>query len=97
MSSHIVLFLFRSGEDPVLYLQKRPLSSPVLLYDGSTTIVGDVLVTTFPQEDFSEWMLVLVAYYYTLQLTYLKCSATLLSVICYGSFYRFLPNTSDEQ
>ncbi|CAM4570746.1 unnamed protein product [Leuciscus chuanchicus] len=29
-----------SGEDPVLYLEKRPLSSPVLLSDGSTTIVA---------------------------------------------------------
>ncbi|CAL8265036.1 unnamed protein product [Gadus morhua 'NCC'] len=29
-----------SGEDPALYLEKRPLSSPVLLSDGSTTIVA---------------------------------------------------------
>lgn len=87
MSSHslriVLFFLFQSGEDPTLYLEKRPLSSPVLLFDGSTTIVavGNVPVTTLPQEDFSEGMLVLLAYYYTLHLTYPKCVATLLSVI----------------
>ena len=76
-------FLFQSNEDPVLYLQKRLLCSPVLLFDGSTTIlaVGNVPVTTLKQEDFSEGILVLMAYYYTLHLTYPKCVATLLSVI----------------
>lgn len=87
MSSHslhiVIFFLFQSGEDPTLYLEKRPLSFPVLLFDGSTTIlaVGNVPVNTLPQEDFSEGMLVLMAYYYTLHLTYPKCVATLLSVI----------------
>ncbi|XDV50756.1 hypothetical protein PO909_019771 [Leuciscus waleckii] len=51
----------RGGEDPVLYLEKRLLSSPVLLSDGSTTIVAvgqlgnfvdelDVLLSTFPED-----------------------------------------------
>lgn len=43
--------------------------------------VGNVPVTTLKQEDFSEGMLVLMACYYTLHLTYPKCVATLLSVI----------------
>ncbi|XP_069376260.1 uncharacterized protein [Paralichthys olivaceus] len=82
-SCEALLHILKSGEDPTLYLEKRPLSSPVLLFDGSTTIVavGNVPVTTLPQEDFSEGMLVLLAYYYTLHLTYPKCVATLLSVI----------------
>lgn len=42
--------------------------------------VDNVPVTTLP-EDFSEGMLVLMAYYYALHLTYPKCVATLLSVI----------------
>ncbi|XP_071337593.1 uncharacterized protein [Trachinotus anak] len=81
-SCEALLHTLKSGEDPTLYLEKRPLSSPVLLFDGSTTIVavGNVPVTTLPQEDFSEGMLVLMAYYYT-HLTYPKCVATLLSVI----------------
>ncbi|XP_071348096.1 uncharacterized protein [Trachinotus anak] len=82
-SCEALLHTLKSGEDPTLYLEKCPLSSPVLLFDGSTTIVavGNVPVTTLPQEDFSEGMLVLMAYYYTLHLTYPKCVATLLSVI----------------
>lgn len=38
-------------------------------------------VTTFAKEDLSEGLLYLMAYYYTLHLTYPKCVATLLSVI----------------
>ncbi|XP_077939168.1 uncharacterized protein LOC144411419 isoform X2 [Gasterosteus aculeatus] len=82
-SCEALLHVLKSGEDPALYLEKHPLSSPVLLSDGSTTIVavGNVPVTTLPQEDFSDGMLVLMAYYYTLHLRYPKCVATLLSVI----------------
>lgn len=67
----------------MLYLEKRPLSSPVLLFDGTTSIVavGNIPVTTLPLEDFWEGMLVLMAYYYTLHLTYPKCVATVLSVV----------------
>lgn len=43
--------------------------------------VGNVPVTTLPQEDFSKGLLVLMAYYYTLHLTYPKCVATVLSVV----------------
>ncbi|XP_041964251.1 uncharacterized protein LOC121721413 isoform X2 [Alosa sapidissima] len=82
-SCEALLHVLKSGEDPTLYLEKRPLSSPVLLSDGSTIIVavGNVPVTTLPQQDFSDGMLVLMAYYYTLHLRYPKCVATLLSVI----------------
>jgi len=61
----------------------RPISSPVLLFDGTTSIVavGNMPVSTLPQEEFWEGMLVLMAYYYTLHLTYPKCVATVLSVI----------------
>ncbi|XP_028297877.1 kelch-like protein 10, partial [Gouania willdenowi] len=38
-------------EDPALYLEKRPLSSPVLLFDGTTCIVA---VGNIPCENFEE-------------------------------------------
>ncbi|XP_053342581.1 uncharacterized protein LOC128513013 [Clarias gariepinus] len=82
-ASEALLHILKPGEDAMLYLQKRPLSSPVLLFDGTSTIVavGNVPVSTLPLEEFWEGMLVLMAYYYTLHLTYPKCVATLLSVI----------------
>ncbi|KAL7379471.1 hypothetical protein ABVT39_027806 [Epinephelus coioides] len=82
-ASDALLHILKPGEDPVLYLEKRRLSSPVLLFDGTVCIVavGNMPVSTLPQEDFWEGMLVLMAYYYTLHLTYPKCVATLLSVI----------------
>ncbi|XP_071340450.1 uncharacterized protein [Trachinotus anak] len=39
-SCEALLHTLKSGEDPTLYLEKHPLSSPVLLFDGSTTIVA---------------------------------------------------------
>uniref|UniRef100_A0AAV2J1J5 Uncharacterized protein n=1 Tax=Knipowitschia caucasica TaxID=637954 RepID=A0AAV2J1J5_KNICA len=44
-SCEALLHILKSGEDPTLYLEKRPLSSPVLLFDGSTTIVAVELKT----------------------------------------------------
>ncbi|XP_035985581.1 uncharacterized protein LOC118559015 [Fundulus heteroclitus] len=44
-SCEALLHVLKSGEDPTLYLEKRPLSSPVLLSDGSTTIVAVVIQT----------------------------------------------------
>ncbi|KAL4000685.1 transcription initiation factor TFIID subunit 6 [Sarotherodon galilaeus] len=81
--SEALLHILKPGEDAMLYLEKRPLSSPVLLFDGTTSIVavGNIPVTTLPLEDFWEGMLVLMAYYYTLHLAYPKCVATVLSVI----------------
>ncbi|CAI5678314.1 unnamed protein product [Oreochromis niloticus] len=82
-ASEALLHILQPGEDAMLYLEKRPLSSPVLLFDGTTSIVavGNIPVTTLPLEDFWEGMLVLMAYYYTLHLTYPKCVATVLSVV----------------
>ena len=76
-------FKLKAREDPSLYLEKRPLTSPVLLFDGKVCIlaVGNVPVSTIPKEEFFDGMLMLMAYYYTMHLTYPKCVATLLSVI----------------
>ncbi|KAI4889729.1 hypothetical protein NFI96_033080 [Prochilodus magdalenae] len=76
-------FKLKASEDPSLYLEKRPLTSPVLLFDGKVCIlaVGNVPVSTIPKEEFFDGMLMLMAYYYTMHLTYPKCVATLLSVI----------------
>lgn len=79
------LFLFfpQPTEDPTIYLQKKSLSSPVLIFDGSNCLlaIGTTPITTFAKEDLSEALLYLMAYYYTLHLTYPRCVATLLSVI----------------
>ncbi|KAI4886931.1 hypothetical protein NFI96_030450 [Prochilodus magdalenae] len=81
--SEALLHVLQAREDPSLYLEKRPLTSPVLLFDGKVCIlaVGNVPVSTIPKEEFFDGMLMLMAYYYTMHLTYPKCVATLLSVI----------------
>lgn len=43
--------------------------------------IGSTLVATFDSERFHEGLLYLMAYYYALHLTYLKCISTLLSVL----------------
>lgn len=59
------------------------MSCPVLLFDGTTCIVavGDTPLSNLSNEDLSDGLLVLMAYYYTLHLTYPKCVATVLSII----------------
>ncbi|KAI4886745.1 hypothetical protein NFI96_004616, partial [Prochilodus magdalenae] len=81
--SEALLHVLQAREDPSLYLEKRPLTSPVLLFDGKICIlaVGNVPVSTIPKEEFFDGMLMLMAYYYTMHLMYPKCVATLLSVI----------------
>ncbi|CAM4568579.1 unnamed protein product [Leuciscus chuanchicus] len=75
--------LLHPTEDPTIYLQKRSISSPVLIFDGSNCLLAieTTPITTFAKEDLSEALLYLMAYYYTLHLTYPRCVATLLSVI----------------
>ena len=43
--------------------------------------VGNTPVTTFPEEDLYHGLIYLLAYYYTMHLTYPKCLGTLLSVL----------------
>ncbi|XP_056465603.1 uncharacterized protein LOC130404742 [Gadus chalcogrammus] len=80
-ASEALIHVLEENEDPNKYLEKRQLSSPVLLYDGSTCIlsIGNSPVSTL--EDVFNGMLSLMAYYYTLHLTYPKFVSTLLSVI----------------
>ncbi|KAK9977289.1 hypothetical protein ABG768_019110 [Culter alburnus] len=81
-ASEALLHVLQQTEDPTIYLQKRSLSSPVLLFGSNCLIaIGTTPITTFAKEDLSEGLLYLMAYYYTLHLTYPKCVATLLSVI----------------
>lgn len=79
----IISFFVQPTEDPTIYLQKRSLSSPLLLFDGSRCLVaiGTTPITTFAKEELGEGLLYLMAYYYTIHLTYPRCVATLLSVI----------------
>lgn len=82
-ASEALLHVLKATEDPQVYLQKRSLLSPVLVYDGYKCIiaVGNIPVSTFDKEQFGEGVIYLMAYYYAFHLTYPKCVATLLSII----------------
>ncbi|XP_067095332.1 uncharacterized protein [Osmerus mordax] len=82
-ASEALMHVLEEKEDPDVYLKKRPLSCPVLIVGPSNYLlaVGDVPITTFPKDKVTEGALYLMAYYYTLHLTYPKCVATVLSVI----------------
>lgn len=75
--------MLQEKEDPNTYLKKRPLSCPVVLVSSSNCLlaVGDVAVATFSKDKLTESALYLMAYYYTMHLTYPKCVATVLSFI----------------
>ena len=79
----VFCFLLQPTEEPAIYLQKRTLFSPVLVFDGSRCLLAirNTPVTTFAKEELGEGLLYLMGYYYTLHLTYPKCVATILSVI----------------
>ncbi|KAI5099331.1 hypothetical protein C0J45_11470 [Silurus meridionalis] len=81
--SEALLHVLMPSEDPNTYLQRRPLSCPVLIVDKENCMVaiGTTPVATFPKNHLHEGALYLMAYYYALHLTYPKCIATLLSVL----------------
>uniref|UniRef100_A0A0F8AIX2 Uncharacterized protein n=2 Tax=Larimichthys crocea TaxID=215358 RepID=A0A0F8AIX2_LARCR len=82
-ASEALLHVLQPTEEPAIYLQKRTLFSPVLVFDGSRCLlaIGNTPVTTFAKEELGEGLLYLMGYYCTLHFTYPKCVATLLSVI----------------
>ncbi|CAI5661731.1 unnamed protein product [Oreochromis niloticus] len=82
-TSEALVHVLEDQEDTNTYLMKRPLSCRVLIVSPSNCIlaVGDVPITKFPKDEVTEGALYLMAYYYTLHLTYPKCVASLLSVI----------------
>ncbi|KAM7394883.1 hypothetical protein PAMA_006577 [Pampus argenteus] len=82
-ASEALLHVLQPTEEPAIYLQKRTLFSPVLVFDGSRCLlaIGNTPVTTFAKEELGEGLLYLMGYYYTLHFTYPKCVANLLSVI----------------
>ncbi|KAG7453302.1 hypothetical protein MATL_G00264740 [Megalops atlanticus] len=87
-SSHPALYHLRSwvqatSKDPEGYLRQRPLLCPVLLVteENCMIAIGCTPVTTFDSGRLHEGLLVLMAYYYALHLTYPKCISTLLSVL----------------
>ncbi|XP_042560561.1 uncharacterized protein LOC122129896 [Clupea harengus] len=80
-ASEALIHVLQGNEDPNKYLETRPLSSPVLLYDGTVCILAIGEVPVSPLENVFDGMITLMAYYYAFNLTYPKCIATLLSVI----------------
>ncbi|KAF7656544.1 hypothetical protein LDENG_00039960 [Lucifuga dentata] len=83
-ASEALLHILQPKQDPSFYLEKRPLSSPLLLIDGTACIlaVGNMPASTLAKDSFCEgFLFILMAYYYTFDLTYPKCVTTVLSVI----------------
>ncbi|CAL9700930.1 unnamed protein product [Knipowitschia caucasica] len=81
--SEAFFHVLKAAEDPERYLQQRTLFSPVLLMgmDNCMIAIDNTPVTTFPSAKLNEGLVYLLAYYYTLHLTYPKCISTLLSVL----------------
>ncbi|XP_034529792.1 uncharacterized protein LOC117805233 [Notolabrus celidotus] len=61
-ASEALLHVLQPTEDPTIYLQKRPLSSPLLLVDGFSSLVaiGTTPITTFAKEELGESLLYLI-------------------------------------
>ncbi|KAJ8380854.1 hypothetical protein SKAU_G00016320 [Synaphobranchus kaupii] len=61
-ASEALLHILQPREDPSMYLEKRPLSSPVLLFEGTACIlaVENIPVSTLPTESFFEGMFVTI-------------------------------------
>ncbi|MEQ2303956.1 hypothetical protein AMECASPLE_022066 [Ameca splendens] len=70
--SEALVHALEEKEDPDAYLKKRSLSCPVLIVCSSNCFlaVGGVPITKFLKDKVDEGALYLMAYYYTLHLTY---------------------------
>ncbi|XP_034059806.1 uncharacterized protein LOC117538312 [Gymnodraco acuticeps] len=82
-ASEALFHVLEPSEDPNTFLQKRPITSPVILVDSTNLLlaVGKIPLMTLPKEMIHEAPLILMGCFYTFHLTYPKCVATLLSVI----------------
>ncbi|KAG9331443.1 hypothetical protein JZ751_019148, partial [Albula glossodonta] len=82
-ASEGLIRVLEPSEDPDMLLQRRPITSPILLVESADLLlaVGTMLLITLPKEMIHQAPLILMGCYYTFHLTYSKCLATLLSVI----------------
>lgn len=82
-ASDALFYVLKSTEDPEVFLQQRPLSTPVLLIDGDGCFIcaGSTAIAPFPKSNLHEGILYLMAYYYVFHMTYPKCIASVLSVL----------------
>ncbi|KAJ4947497.1 hypothetical protein JOQ06_009532 [Pogonophryne albipinna] len=81
-ASEALFHVLEPSEDPNTFLQKRPITSPVILDSTNLLLaVGKIPLMTLPREMMHEAPLILMGCFYTFHLTYPKCVATLLSVI----------------
>ncbi|KAG9330850.1 hypothetical protein JZ751_021921, partial [Albula glossodonta] len=71
------------SEDPDMLLQRRPITSPILLVESADLLlaVGTMPLITLPKEMIHQAPLILMGCYYTFHLTYSRYVATLLSII----------------
>ncbi|KAJ4942142.1 hypothetical protein JOQ06_012010 [Pogonophryne albipinna] len=80
--SEALFHVLEPSEDPNTFLQKRPITSPVILDSTNLLLaVGKIPLMTLPREMMHEAPLILMGCFYTFHLAYPKCVATLLSVI----------------
>ncbi|KAJ4945518.1 hypothetical protein JOQ06_023202 [Pogonophryne albipinna] len=81
-ASEALFHVLESSEDPNTFLQKRPITSPLILDSTNLLLaVGKIPLMTLPREMMHEAPLILMGCFYTFHFTYPKCVATLLSVI----------------
>ncbi|KAI4813607.1 hypothetical protein KUCAC02_002842 [Chaenocephalus aceratus] len=81
-ASEALFHVLEPSEDTNTFLQKRPITSPVIRDSTNLLLaVGNIPLMTLPREMMYEAPLILMGCFYTFHLTYPKCVATLLSVI----------------
>ncbi|KAG9328774.1 hypothetical protein JZ751_010708, partial [Albula glossodonta] len=80
---HKFIALRKPSEDPDMLLQRRPITSPILLVESADLLlaVGTMPLITLPKEMIHQAPLILMGCYYTFHLTYSRYVATLLSII----------------
>ncbi|KAG9330784.1 hypothetical protein JZ751_022079, partial [Albula glossodonta] len=82
-ASEGLIRVLEPSEDPDMLLQRRPITSPILLVESADLLlaVGTMPLIPLPKEMIHQAPLILMGCYYTFHLTYSRYVATLLSVI----------------
>ena len=79
----ILCFYVQPTEDPETFLNRRPLTTPLVLVDENQDAflcIGTDAIP-FPKRYLGDAALYIIAYYYALHMTYPKCVACVLSIL----------------
>ncbi|XP_034052146.1 uncharacterized protein LOC117532765 isoform X1 [Gymnodraco acuticeps] len=75
-ASEALFHVLEPSEDPNTFLQKRPITSPVILDSTNLLLaVGKITLMTLPREMMHEAPLILMGCFYTFHLTQMCCSS----------------------